>query len=365
LRKLTKLRKLRISQGTKIMQSQYVGRMEGEGVWRREVVPARIVGLDRDMTIYRATRKTQLITYGIHSDQDTFCPPLWWDLGIGSGSCGLGCRSCFLMLTFRSMRHPLHPVIYENVEDFWDEVHRWLAAPERRRQHTMGLGIDRSDSLLYEGVTGHARHLIPMFADQEQNPNGNLLVLLTKTANIHYLEGLPTKNVAVAFSLNPEPIADLWEGKWPDTLKRITSAISTRLTACLCAQRMGFETRWRLDPILTPPGWQAAYSDFLAEAAGMGIRPQRITLGTYREKNAQLDLWRVKWGLPAMEWEPTNMVKDGTHFHLPEAERLVIYRTLADLCRKYLPASKVALCKETHEVRKQSGLCNAYCNCLT
>jgi len=228
----------------------------------------------------------------------------------------------------------------------------------------MGLGIDRSDSLLYEGITGHARHLIPVFANAEQNPKGNLLVLATKSTNVGYLAGLPTVNVAVTFSLSPEPIADLWEGKWPDTLERITPPISARLAACLQAQHWGFETRWRLDPILTPPGWLAAYQEFLAEAAGMGLRPAKITLGTYREKNPQLDTWRENWGLPAMECEPKNMVKAGTHFHLPDTERLLIYDTVANLCRKYFPGSKIALCKETHQVRRQAKLCNADCNCL-
>ena len=121
---------------------------------------------------------------------------------------------------------------------------------------------------------------------------------------MHYLEGLPTANVAVTFSLNPEPIADLWEGKWPDTLERITPPIQDRLEACLRAQRMGFETRWRIDPILYPPGWETMYDEFFAGAAALGLRPRYVTLGTYREKSHQLDTWREKWGLPPMEWEP-------------------------------------------------------------
>jgi len=338
--------------------------MVREGTWRKEVVPAAIVGLNHDVTIYRATRKGDLVVYKKHGDRNTFCPPLWWDLAIGSGSCGLGCRGCFLMLTHRSMRDPLRPLIYENVEDFWDVVRGWLLALDRQRQHTLGLGIDRCDSLLYEGITGHARHLIPMFANPQQNPKANLLVLLTKSTNVGYLEGLPTRNVAISFSLNPEPIADLWEGKWPNTLERISPPISDRLSACLQAQQWGFETRWRLDPILTPPGWQREYEVFLAEAAAMGLRPRRITFGTYREKNPQLDIWREKWGLPAMEWEPDHLTKDGTHNRSPETDRCAIYQAVAGLCRKYFPASTVGLCKETYAVRDQVGLCNAHCNCL-
>lgn len=267
-------------------QKKFVENQVEKETWILQAIPADVVGLTRDLEVYIASRESEFITFDYHGSKETFCPPIWWDLGIGSGACGLGCRACFLMLTHREMRDPLRHVLYENVEAFWRATQEWLKDPERLRQHTMGLGIDRSDSLLYEGVTGHARHLIPMFADPERNPNRNPLVLLTKSKNVHYLEGLPTQNIAVTFSLNPEAIADLWEGKWPDTLERITSPISERLEACLQAQRMGFEVRWRLDPILYPPGWQKLFEEFFREAASMGLRPRYVTLGTYREKNA-------------------------------------------------------------------------------
>lgn len=181
-------------------KSKFIDQKVNEQKWEKEIVSAATVGLTRNVTIYRADRKSDLIKFDWHGDKDTFCPPVWYDLAIGSGACGLGCRSCFLMLTFRSMRDPLAPLIYSNVEDFSAAVRDWLTDPQRRRQHTLGLGIDCSDSLLYEGVTGHARRLTPMFADPATNPAGNYLVLLTKS------------NTAVTFSLNPEPIADLWEG---------------------------------------------------------------------------------------------------------------------------------------------------------
>ena len=174
---------------TPLSNSDFVRRQEAAGVWRQERLPAAIVGLTRDIDVYRARRSTNLITFKKHGDRDTYCPPLWWDLGIGSGACGLGCRACFLMLTFRMMRDPLKHVLYDNVEEFWSAAEKWLLSPKRRRHHTMGLGIDRSDSLLYEGVTGHARRLIPMFARPETNPNRNQLILLTKSVNVRYLAG--------------------------------------------------------------------------------------------------------------------------------------------------------------------------------
>jgi len=270
------------------------------------------------------------------------------------------------MLTFRAMRDPMRPVIYDNLDDIWRKVDRWLTAPERKRKHTLGLGIDRSDSLLYEGLTGHARQLIPVFSDPDRNRKGCRLVLLTKSTNVHFLEDLATKDapVSVTFSVNPEPIADLWEGKYPDTLARISPPISDRLRAAREAQRMGFDVRLRLDPILTPPGWEEMYAALLSEVADLKSRPSRITLGTYREKSAQLDTWREKWGLPPMEWEPPTMHREGTHRHVDMAARSAMYAAIRDHVQARLPGSATSLCKETTQVRKNTGMCGACCNCL-
>lgn len=339
------------------------------GVWREETIPAEVVGLTRPITVFQAPRKTNLITYDWHGDQETFCPPMWWDLAIGSGACGLGCRACFLMLTHRIKRDPMRHLLYNNADDFVRAVERWLHVPSRRRQHTLGVGIDRSDSLLYEGVIPHVRSLAPLFGSDDHNPMGNTLILLTKTANTHYLQDIAPahrRNVVVSFSLNPEPVADLWEGKWPDTGERITPPISTRLEAARAAQDMGFAVRVRLDPILTPAGWDDHYAAFIDQVREAGIQFQYWTLGTYREKNRQLDAWRERWGLPAMEWQPADadLVKEGTHWHLSEARRVAIYQAIQQRIRGVFPDARISLCKETNRVRKLVGLCNADCNCL-
>jgi spore photoproduct lyase len=109
---------------------------------------------------------------------------------------------------------------------------------------------------------------------------------LTKTANTHYLADIipaHRANIVASFSLNPESIADMWEGKWPDTGERITPSISKRLEAIKYAQDLGFEVRVRVDPILTPHGWEEHYAAFIAEVKSMGINFRYWTLGTYRD----------------------------------------------------------------------------------
>ena len=255
-------------------------------------------------------------------------------------------------------------------------MERWLRDPLRKPQHTLGLGIDCSDSLLYEGVTGHARRYIPLFADPARNPKGCKLILLTKSANIQYLEGLPTKNVVVTFSLNPESVADAWEGKYEDGV-RVTPPIPVRLAAARQAQDWGFETRFRVDPILPVTDWERHYQEFFAQAARSGISPSYITLGTYREKNASLDAMRKWWQLPAMEIDVrADLLREGTHNHVPASERQTLYATVNECINRAWPGLRdskgvrlsppfVELCKETHDVRRAVGFaCTAHCNCL-
>lgn len=348
--------------------TSFVDAEVARGAWREEIIVPEVSGLARPISVFRAQRKGNFITYDWHGDKSTFCPPRWWDLGIGSGACGLGCRACFLVLTFRAMRDPLRHVLYENVEDFPPVVERWLRDPARRRQDTLGVGIDRSDSLLYEGVTGHVRRLAPLFAHSGVNQQDNKLILLTKSANTHYLSDILPKHrkwVVVSFSLNPEAAADAWEGKWDDGV-RITPTIARRLEAAKYAQDLGYEVRIRVDPILTIEGWEEHYAAFVAEVKAAGINFRYWTLGTYREKNSQLDGWRERWHLPAMEWQPDDgdLVKEGTHRHLPESRRIEIYAKVAALIQNTFPQGRVSLCKETHAVRRALHLCNADCNCL-
>lgn len=345
-------------------RSPYVMDQIRKGTWREAILPADKLGLNRDLPVFLTERKTNPIVHDWHGDGKTYCPSLYWDLCIGSGSCGLGCRGCYLLGTFRERRDPFQPVLYENLSFIWDAARRWLLAPTRKAVHSLGLSTDRSDSLLFEGIFGHVQHLIPMFADPVRNPQGSKLLLLTKSKNVHYLAGLPTANVIVSFSINPEPIADLWEGKWPDTRERITPAIQARLESSLEAQQMGFDVRWRFDPILTPDGWAEQYREFLSQASAAGHRPTRITLGTYRESTPQLHHWREYWRIPEMEWKPRWVGRDGTHWHISTDERISVYSTVADHCKKYFPHAITSICKETRQVRQATGLTSPSCNCL-
>jgi len=114
---------------------------------------------------------------------------------------------------------------------------------------------------------------------------------------------------------------------------------------------MGFEGRWRVDPILPVDGWKETYARFLFEAAAAGHEPTRIALGTYREMGRSLLTIGAKWGLPPMKWNPGKLRKDGMHYHLPAPQRIDIYRNLSTAIGSAWQGAKVipivALCKES------------------
>lgn len=335
-----------------------------KGEYRLACIPAEVTGTARPLEVYRAKRAPNNIIkpWNPKTDDDSYCPAHWVDIAIGCGACGFRCRACFLNLTHRSFCDPSRHVLYENIDDYERVVRKDLLRPGSN----YGLGIDCSDSLLYEGVTGLARRLIPLFADTATNPFHKKLIILTKSINVKYLRDLPTANILTTFSLNPESIADLWEGKWNDGL-RITPYIKDRLIASAQTQAMGFEVRWRVDPILPIEGWSNIYQEFFSTVAAAGHRPTRITLGTYREMGRSLLTIGAKWGLPAMEWIPETLTKDGMHYHMPSAERINIYRCLIDMIKASWQTTGsipiVALCKETQDLRTAVGIDHKHCNC--
>jgi len=146
--------------------------------YRLQCIPAETTGTSRPIEICRARREKGSIVkpWPSRTDDKSYCPAHWADIAIGRGACGFRCRSCFLMLTHRTFCDHSRHVLYENVEDYEDVVRKELLKPGRN----LGLGIDCSDSLLYEGVTGHARRLIPLFANPQKNPYGRKLILLTR-----------------------------------------------------------------------------------------------------------------------------------------------------------------------------------------
>jgi hypothetical protein len=134
----------------------YLNEQVRNGTLTVERVSRDILGTPRDLEIYRTTRKTGFIADWVNTAADReYC-------------CEYRCPDCFLILTHRVKTNPSRHILYDNQEDLITAARRWLVKPSHRK--SLGLGMDCSDSLLYERVTGYARALIPIFAVKEQKP---------------------------------------------------------------------------------------------------------------------------------------------------------------------------------------------------
>jgi len=74
-----------------------------------------------------------------------------------------------------------------------------------------------------------------------------------------------------------------------------------------------------------------------------------------------------KWGLAPMEWAPSSLSKDGSHYHFPHEKRTDIYGQIKQAIEHAWSGAEatpiVALCKETKQVRSAVGIDHSHCNC--
>lgn len=146
-----------------------------------------------------------------------------------------------------------------------------------------------------------------------------------------------------------------------------TPHIEDRLIASAMAHEMGFEVRWRVDPISPADNWANIYREFFFAAAKNGHRPTRITLGTYREMGSSRLTVAAKWGLPPMEWMPPKLSKNSMHYHIPMAQRIKIYRHLVSVIKSAWQTTGlipvVALSRKPNPCETLLALIHNHCNC--
>lgn len=179
-------------------------------------------------------------------------------------NCPYDCRYCFLQGLYRSAHH----VFFVNFEDFETAIDQSIAACALSSSSAPGCDIQGAknsqrpvffsgydcDSLAYEGVTGFARHFLPVF---QKRPEA-ILELRTKSIQIASLLAVePLPNVVVAFSFTPEAMAAQHEHRAPAVARRIEAAAKL-------AQR-GWSIGLRLDPLLYRPNFEEDYRQLIQD----------------------------------------------------------------------------------------------------
>ena len=157
-------------------------------------------------------------------------------------NCLYDCRYCFLQGMYQSA----HYVLFVNYEDYQQDIRELCAASPNEPLHFFS-GYD-CDSLALEPVTHFADNFLPFF---DTLPNA-WLELRTKSTQIRTLLARePSPRCIVAFSLNPDEVAQKVEAKAP--------SLEKRLDALCKVQARGWQIGLRFDPLIYQADYQAQY----------------------------------------------------------------------------------------------------------
>jgi len=259
-----------------------------------------------------------------------------------TASCWYRCAYCYLAGTIASTVSPAVK-IFVNVEDALAAIERRL----RRARDGAAWYIGKlQDALALDPLTAYSRILVPFFAAHDRAR----LVLLTKAAAIENLLDLDHRgHTTIAWSLNPDPVASLYEPDAPPPAVRIRAAARIRTA--------GYPVRFQIMPIVPIPGWRDAYADLIARALD-AAPPERVTLGGVCSFSTARGLLRsqvpadspIRRALEAGEVGP-----DGRLRYRRET-RIELYRELIAIIRDRDRSVPIGLCLEEEEVWRSAGL---------
>lgn len=277
---------------------------------------------------------------------DTICAAFW--KFTPETFCPLGCHYCYLSLTFRIIPYVR---VASNVSQGLDELERVLNREVRRKHRVMFNIGELADGRLLDPVTNLSRYLLPIF---DRHPNGMLHVLtkagLDTIDNYIALAHLARGQVVHVASVNPQLVIDLTEEDTPP--------VTDRLVGLCKLQQAGYRVRIRVDPIfdLRDFGYseQETYRAYeeLVEQIQAYCTPELVTLGTYRPDPRLVPHIRRRY--PDSPVLKVRIQVEGSKKRMIGRETL--YRHIIQQIRKSLPGVPMALCKETGEMWRRTGL---------
>ncbi|MFL6210934.1 MAG: spore photoproduct lyase family protein [Pyrinomonadaceae bacterium] len=202
----------------------------------------------------------------------------FWQAVIASG-CPGECAYCFLQTQYpyRSGNYDLKGTLFSNLRDIEEEARRWLQQQKTPAGLILG---ENQDGLAFEGAYKKAlgvtplELLMPLFRDE--NPNGHLLIVLSKFTSTSYAEAIgPSKNVVFSWSLSLPTISRVYEKK--------VSSLDTRFEKAAQMKRAGYRIRFRLDALAPILDWEKEIAEVMQHINE--ISPEMLTIGALRASN--------------------------------------------------------------------------------
>jgi spore photoproduct lyase len=266
-----------------------------------------------------------------------------------SNGCPYFCTYCYLAFVYRNYA----PFIKINInyDTMFKQIRKVLASTGSKISFNMG---EMLDSLALDHITNLTTMLVPFFASLSRG----FLMLLTKSSNIDNLLAVePNDKTVVSWSLNSQQMIEQHEPG--------TAGLSERIEAASRCQQHGYRIRFRIDPGILHPDWQADYADLIEKALTI-VKPENITLGMLRLLPGHFHLAISAYGNRARKLLDNDFVRGASDHKLryPPNQHIKFYSHLIDTIRSFNKDVSISLCRETPEIwsifkdRCKIGKCN-------
>jgi len=261
------------------------------------------------------------------------CP--YYKLVPVSNGCPYYCTYCYLAFVYRKYA----PFIKMNInyDTMFRQIRKTLANSHGKISFNMG---EMLDSLALDHITNLTAMLIPFFSGF----SSGFLMLLTKSNNIDNLLAIqPNPQTVISWSLNSQQMIKTYELG--------TADLDERIKAAKLCQDHGYRIRFRIDPGIIYPNWQAGYADLIRKTLTV-TTPENITLGMLRLLPGHLRLADGAYQSRARKLYDHSFVRGASDGKLryPPKQRVQFYTHLIDIIRSFNKDVSVGLCRETSEV---------------
>jgi spore photoproduct lyase len=277
------------------------------------------------------------------------CP--YYKLVPVSNGCPYYCTYCYLAFVYR--RYAPFIKININYETMFRQIQKIASCSHDKISFNMG---EMLDSLALDHITNLTPVLIPFFSKL----SNCFLMLLTKSSNIDNLLSVKANDHVVnSWSLNSGHIIKTYEPG--------TAGLTERIKAAEQCQQHGYRIRFRIDPGIFYPDWQAGYAELIQKTLA-ATYPENITLGMLRLLPGHFRLAEQAYGNRARKLHSYNFVKgatDGKLRYTPK-QRIEFYKFLIETIRSFDKKVSISLCRETPEIwNALRHLCEPQkCNCI-
>ncbi len=269
------------------------------------------------------------------AEQGNTCPNYWHFSPYGF--CPYDCKYCYLAAT-RGVWFSPTVKVFMNLPEILGKIDRVSSGLREPTAFFLG---KLQDALALDPLTGYSRVMVPFFAARHRAR----MTLLTKADDVANLLDLDHGGRTIlAWSLNPPPVCERYEGNTPPPRARIKA-----MRRCAAA---GYPVRANLMPIIPVEGWRDVYADFLVELLAQ-VPLERITLGGTCIYPDALRLMVSKLG--ADNAISRSLPKRGVRSpdgrsRYALADRVEIYRYLIATIRRLRPGLHIGLCLEDRRV---------------